>query len=925
MSPRKPGSLLLAGALAVLLAACGESLTEEELLTRAGAALERGDARAAIVDAKTALQQNADNPQARRLLGEALLREGDLTAAIAEFERSLEAREDPQVARLLARALLGAGQAARLVELEREGALAFAADDPVFLAHLSRAQVLDGDGFSAEHSWQRAAELAPDLPEVALAEAVLLARHKQDLEQAEKVLKALVEEHPDYADGWSLYGNLHQVRGDLAAAAEAFAEATRINPRRLEDRLSLAAVLVEQEDFERAAKELDALQRLVPDHPGLNYAQARVALSDGDSERALEELASVFKVSPNHLPSLYLAANANFREGNLATAESQLRAFLGGQPGNPSARQMLAAVLLRKGEPEQAAVIARKLLEESPMNPRTMSLLALALSAQGLHADSAGVYQQQVAQQPESAEARMALGSEWVRAGEVTRGLEELERAREMAPDNTEVRARLAQAYLAGGDAEAARRELSELESLAPDSALPSILLARAALEEGDQEGAAAHFRRALDIDPGSDDARQGLAGLALRDDDTDTAMQVFREGLEAEPEDLESLMGLAAVQAQRGDSAAMAETLERAVQAHPEALEPRLQLGRYHFREGRPGEAVGLLTAVRDRHGDDPRLHQLLVGAYLALEQPGPAVTAARRLQTLLPEDPVALRLAAQAERAGNDLPRAERLLREALALEPGDVTTHKLLIEALMLQNKLEETSAELARLPEGVVDDPRLSLARGRIELALGNAEAAEGLIRSAHQARPDSNSVIFLGNSLLQQGKGREAERLLAEWIERHPEDPLVLERLATLYVASGRDERALPLYESLRRLDPEGVVPLNNLAWTLRQSDPERALALVGKALERAPENPSVLDTQAMILLEMRDYPAALQASRKALEADPKNSQLLFHRARILAASGDREAAEAILEPLVSGPAFPAQAQARSLLQSLTSP
>ena len=169
-----------------------------------------------------------------------------------------------------------------------------------------------------------------------------------------------------------------------------------------------------------------------------------------------------------------------------------------------------------------------------------------------------------------------------------------------------------------------------------------------------------------------------------------------------------------------------------------------------------------------------DPRIHQLLAGAFLALDQPGAAVNATRRLLELMPDNVRALRMAAQAERANGDLPAAERRLRQAVELQPQDVDSRKLLVEVLLQQNKLAETSEELAQLPPGVVPEPQLNLARGRLALTQGELEEAEALLRKAHGAAPSSNSLVFLSSTLLQQGKRDEAYRMLEGWLESAPE-------------------------------------------------------------------------------------------------------------------------------------------------------
>ncbi|MEQ9462701.1 MAG: PEP-CTERM system TPR-repeat protein PrsT [Haliea sp.] len=909
-------------AISLALAGCSKPLSHDELLARASEAFAEGRLNAAEIDAKTALQQNTRSAEGRRLLGEVFLRQRSLAEAAVEFEKSLDAAPDPAVAVLYAEALLGAGEAQKLVDLNEDAGFAYVADDPAWLALVARAQAQSGDSFTAADTLSRALQLAPEHPQVRLSQAFVSARHAGEVADAEAILKALTESHPEFEEAWSLYGSFKQSRGDFAAAEQAFATVSALNPFRLNDRLGLVATLVEQGKHSEAGKELEKLEKVIPDHPGVNYAQARIMLEGGNVDGSLQELAKVLNVAPDHLPSIYLAANANFREGNLATAEAHLTRFLASQPNNINARQMLAAVHLQMGEPERAETLARRLLEELPMNVPTMNLLALALTAQGMHGASAEVYQQMAGVTPDSAPVQMELGTALVRAGDIGPGVAALEAARKLDPENPEISSRLVRAHAADGDPEAAQAELEALRASAPDSPLPGLLGAQLALEASDRAGAAEQFRQVLAVDPGNTNARQGLAALAMQDDDSAAALDILNEGLAAQPDDLQSMLNLAAVHERRGETEEMVKALEKAAAAHPGALEPRLMLGRYHFQQQRPGEAVRLLTEVREAHNGDPRLHQLLVGAFIAVDQPGAAVNAGRRLVELLPENARALRLAAQAERANGDLPAAESTLRKALELQSDDVDSRKMLVEVLLQQNKLAETSEQLAQLPEGVVAPAQLDLARGRLALTQGDFAAAEELLRKAHGAEPGSNSLLFLTTALWQQGKQEDAWRLLESWLEQNPEDQLILNQLGPLYLSQGRDSDAVRVFETLHRIAPDDVVTLNNLAWSLRQSDPQRALGLVREALVAAPDTPAIQDTQAMILLELGNHDEALAVSQRTLDVEPQNTQFRFHRARILAGAGDKAAAVTLLQQLVNGPAFPEQAQARELLAEL---
>ena len=905
-----------------LLAACGQDLSRDELLDRARGALAEGRVNAAIVDVKTALQQAPADAAGRRLYGEILLRQRSLAQAVEEFRRSLDATFHPEVAILYAHTLVDAGDPQALVDLAAEGFFEAVADDPRYLAARARAEAGDGNFFAAAETLDEAEAIDASLPAVRRARALVLAQHSGDLSAAAELLAGLLEDQPADADAWSLYASLLQAKNELPAAADAFARAGEINPYRLPDRLNHMILLIEQEQYDEAETVIAELDKLLPDNPGVNYAQARLAMVEDDPDKAVEELDAALKAAPEHTPSLYLAANANLRRGNLSMAQSQLESFLAVRPRNIKARLMLATIHLQQGEAGKTLATTRQVLEVQPENETARILLARALAAEGYQEESADAYADIVALKADSPQLRAEYGEALLRAGDAQRGAAELAAAVELAPEDPALRARLVSARLALDDAEGAREEIAAFSAAFPDSPQPALLSAQVALSERDREGVQRHLEKALTVDPGNAAARRGLAGLAMLDDDPDRAAQILGGDMEKEAPDLGNLLRLAAVEERRGDLEAMERVLRRAIEVYPEALAPRLLLARRAFQDERPGEAVDLLTTVRERHGDNPRLQQLLVGAFLALDQPGAAVNAGRQLARLLPDDPVALRLAAQAERLNENLAKSEELLRSAVNLAPDDIETRKLLIESLFLQGDLEGTSEELALLPKNFSGAELIDFARGRLALASGDAQAAERLLRRAHQREPNSASLLFLNTALVQGGKFKEALALLDAWVEANPDDGVIINQLGSLRAVRGEDDEAAAVYEQLLELYPDDVIAMNNLAWSLRESAPARALELADRALEAAPGNPAILDTRAMVLMSTGQYDEALAVLDTVAEKAGEVPPVAFHRAQVLLAAGRKSEAREILEGLVEGPAFAEQAKARELLQSL---
>ena len=102
--------------LVLLLSACGGD-QPEAMLASARDYLAKNDPKAAVIQLKNALQKNPELPEARFLLGQALLRVGDAVGSETELRKAL-ALKYPQELVLppLAQAMLAQGQYKKLTD-----------------------------------------------------------------------------------------------------------------------------------------------------------------------------------------------------------------------------------------------------------------------------------------------------------------------------------------------------------------------------------------------------------------------------------------------------------------------------------------------------------------------------------------------------------------------------------------------------------------------------------------------------------------------------------------------------------------------------------------------------------------------------------------------------------------------------------------
>ena len=219
----RPSAAALTLVAAALISACGGK-SETDQMAAARGSMDKQEFSAAIVQLKSALQQNKDLAEGRYLLGKALMETGDFVAASVELRKAQDLKYDPvKVAPLLARSLLlqNDGKAviaqfasvtlsdrAALAELKTTLASAYLAADQKDLAQAAIASALAS---------------VQGYPGAVLLQARQAAQ-QSDFSKAKELVDAVLARDAQSADAWLLKGELIlAAQGDRAAALEAVA------------------------------------------------------------------------------------------------------------------------------------------------------------------------------------------------------------------------------------------------------------------------------------------------------------------------------------------------------------------------------------------------------------------------------------------------------------------------------------------------------------------------------------------------------------------------------------------------------------------------------------------------------------------------------------------------------------------------------
>jgi tetratricopeptide (TPR) repeat protein len=234
-------------------------------------------------------------------------------------------------------------------------------------------------------AYRRSVTAKPDVFESNLNLGLSLAKNKQP--GAEEFLRAATklkpQSHPDegHARAWLGLGHVLE-QSDPDAAIEAFRQASALQPKDPEPRLSAGLLLEKSNKFadaEQMYKQVLAvdpssedalvglanvsmrgkrypeaeeyLRKVVAQRP--NEAQphmqlGRVLAADGKFDEAAEELQAGLKITPNDPGGLSDLADVYVETGQFAEAETSYRSLLGANGNNPELHQKLGRSLMKQ-------------------------------------------------------------------------------------------------------------------------------------------------------------------------------------------------------------------------------------------------------------------------------------------------------------------------------------------------------------------------------------------------------------------------------------------------------------------------------------------------------------------------------------------------------------------------------------------------
>ncbi|MFP3978304.1 tetratricopeptide repeat protein [Marinobacter sp. KMM 10035] len=854
------GSLMLA--VPLLISGCNSGPDTSEALshiTRAETYSNQGQFRSALLEIKNAIQKDPDNV-------EHIVRLADLYLELGAAKEAAEllapwVKEQPNAVGLtLARAYVEQGK--HLSAIETLALQTPSSPEDQLEASLIRAEALRRSGEVAEALalyTSLATSNGSNIPAITgvLQAQINLGKNQQAVEAADNWL-AKNQAAPEvlYWKGQAQYrlNQLDQAAATLTDAVGELPTSDIFLPIRRNVLTTLSRVLTEQGKITEAQIYNRILAENINTGAREQAEAAVAALKEGNFEEAKAILRDTLKLDPENEQVALMLGAISAGTGDLDEGAQLLKENL--DPETTPVQFIRAATMAQidTGDREAALKTLTRAIEARPNDNELLAMHGiLALSLPG-H-ESAGI-----------ASLSKAIGNE---------------------PGRVRLRLALARHHLQNDQPEQALGQLRMAFTSDPSDWSTTSTYLNVLIQQ-DEKLEAAEIRDSL-INGYADQPRAILlASLAdARLGNPDAAIARL-EKLSKESPDLQApKVALASLYAQTGKRNDAVNLLVAAAVMTPDAIRPLQQAGQIYMQDHTVPEAKNWLADVAKTHPELERNTDTLT-ALIEITQ-GELASARETLSQWKDSDSITVKrahgqlLLAEAKAAAdkNDWTKARAKAAEAIALEPENIGFALLPAGIAQMEGKLDDAFTALDGVEKIHGELPATILSRTRLLQQQKGPKGAYDYLADRWQATKDLNLMPSL-IVLAQASAPDSMDGLTQNWVQEAPQSLAAHMARADWLLTNGQEAAAVNHYEQVIAKQPNSVAALNNLAWTLREENPERALNMAKRASDLAPNSPAILDTYGWILHLTGKHAEAKTAIEKALDLAPGNAEIEAH-------------------------------------------
>ena len=459
---------------------------------------------------------------------------------------------------------------------------------------------------------------------------------------------------------------------------------------------------------------------------------------------------------------------------------------------SPSLAQIQKAI--ERGELESAEKQLWGIVTDDPENAPAISLLGKIRTQQKRFPEAEALFKRVLAIKPDYPAAHRSLGELYLLQGRRDEAELSYQKAHELDPRDVKTSLALGTVYGETGKFERSIEILNSIPAEArPSAALPVLASDYLALHQPDKVAALAPL--VLRSAPSDPSLIPRFARVLVENGFVDDAGELLKSAPEKQKLAAEYLLVLARVQERQGDPGQAERTLNRVTKLDPKLFEPWFQSARLASQAKDYKREASLLDKALEIQPDHLEALRHLALARMRSGDAAKAVTAARHLYSMQPEDPDTIYLLGAA--LANHLEWHDaRPIMEKLVSVRDDATAHVMLGMTLLNDGDMEAASQQIERALQQDPKEIEAHYYKGVIARQRGDLSGAINEMEFVVGHNPQhALAQVELGTLALQTGNLDRARQAFEQAVVLSPEVPENHYQLALAYSRLGLQDKA----------------------------------------------------------------------------------------------------------------------------------
>lgn len=826
---------------------------------------EQGQYRAAILEARNAIQKDPKDPQAYITLAKI----NNQVGAYPTTQKVLEAvvKELPATSIELAEAYLQSKKYRSAINL-----LTSYAEDASVPNESSRKQIIIarssihlGDKKEYEDAVAKLAKIPGQNNEVGLLEAEYLIAQGHT-EEAQVKLDTLVSGDSKNVRALILLGDFSLRQNQLAKAEDFYTKALALLPSTdvmtVEKTTVLAQLtesLIQQGKTAEAYRYQKILAEANPESQAVQqkFNEAMEYYRQGKFSEAEKILDEVREQYPQDKNSAMLLGLVQYQQGQDRQALELFDKFIDPETVSPTIIQAAVLAKYRNNKMDEAVKLLKKSVDSQPDNADILATYGLALlDLDPTSADGEKAIEKSLALNSKQQRLRLALAKRALAMNNKPQAIAQLKKGYGEDRQDLFMQQAYLKALIGDGRIDEVKTEIANFQKDYPASARGIFLEGWYKITQNDYAGAQAAFEKALSVKGNTEKTLSyaGLAQLFEIQKQPQKAINAWQSLLEEDPTQIPAYTSWLKLM-QELKRIKEANTFLTELEKKTEKWEPSVVFAQFLVMQGEFAQSIVHIDKAMERSASTNSVKQVAAQLYLTyglnLKKEGkPADARVYMLKALkfFPSNMNILANVIELEIAQKNIPEAQKLLDQFSATE---------------------EFAAEYAYL-------------QGIIRQAEGKQDEAIKLFQDSWRKKPLDVVADTLFDYYIKNNQTSQADKLAEDWVVKLPGSP----RPALIKAVKAQEANDMALaikwYEKTIELSPNMPAAVNNLAWIYYEQKNPKALELAKRAYEMAGSNPAIMDTYGWILVENNRVQEGLEILERAVSLAPTNTEIKAH-------------------------------------------